>query len=174
MTLHSPASLKLLFLALAFSLPVAKFAIAHADENLIPVNAQGSTHLSLANERISVTISVKKLGRTFPYDNALFWGGDLGEPPPNFVSAIQIKDPNVDMFVPLSAYCDLGDVHRASIQETSRGFDLYLYGGDTATSYEAKLEFAGGFLVRRTVSLNEFPKTSREVTRYWFPPRTGE
>ena len=147
--------------------------IANADDQLHPVNSQGPTYLSLVHPKVRVTLWLSKVGASFPYRNALFWGGDVGEPPADFVSAIDIRDGSLDMFVPLSAYSDLGDVRRASLSESSHGFVLRLYGGDTATSYEAKLEFKNDFLARRTVSSNEFPDTSREVTRYWFPPRTG-
>lgn len=174
MTLRASHSHIAICLILTLFVLCASLAVAHADENMVTVESEGHTHLTLIHPRIDLTVWVTKLRQGFPYRNALFWGGDLGEPPPNFVSEIQIKDASLDMFVPLSAYSDLGDVHRASIRKTPRGFTLILYGGDTATSYEADLQFADGFLVRRTVSLNDFPDTRREVTTYRFPPRTGE
>lgn len=173
MTLRTSVN-RLAFL-LALPLLYASLTIANADESMIRVNTEGGpTQLHLTHPKIDVTIRVKKLGGDFPYKNALLWGGDLEEPPPNFVSEIKIKDADLDMFVPLSAYSDLGDVHRASIHKTSRGFKLIIYGGDTATSYEADLEFSDGFLVGRKVSLNAFPDARRETTKYRFPPRTGE
>jgi len=49
---------------------------------------------------------------------------------------------------------------------------IEVYDGDT--SYDAKLGFEGGCLVRRTVALREFRLQRREETSYSFPKRTGK
>ncbi|MEA3197013.1 MAG: hypothetical protein QOF32_1065, partial [Gammaproteobacteria bacterium] len=77
------------------------------------------------------------------------------------------------IFVPLSAYSDLGDVKSASLDPTTHGFTLNLHGGNTATSYDATLIFDQERLMSRTVTLREFPER-RERDSYSFPKRSRE
>lgn len=148
---------------------------ARAAEPLQAVNPDGATKLGLKHPAASIILWTKKLGSTFPYKNALLWGGDVGELPEDVVSSIQVQAASVgEIFVPLSAYADLGDVKFASLNPIANGFILGLHGGETATSYDAKLVFKNGFLVSRIITLRENPQESREETTYSFPKRTGE
>lgn len=137
----------------------------------------GRTDLVLTRpgmKSVRVALWLTKIGNTFPYKDALLWGGDVDVLPQQVVSAVEVSDGDQMIFVPLSAYGDLGDVKLASLDPTARGFTLNLHGGATATSYDAKLSFEGGFLVSRSVAAREFPQQVREQTNYSFLKRTGE
>lgn len=163
---------RIVFLLACLALPVLG---AQAAEPLQAVNPDGPTKLILKGPAASVTLWIKKLSSAFPYKNALLWGGDVGELPEDVVSAVQVQAARVgEIFVPLSAYADLGDVKFASLEPTAYGFILRLHGGETATSYDAELVFRNAFLVSRAVTLRENPQESREETTYSFPKRTGE
>jgi len=137
--------------------------------HLHKVIADGSTHLSLGHPNVQVTLQTAKVPNDFFYKNALFWGAETGFLPPNLVRALRVREDSQELFVPLSAYSDLGDIHRASLRPSPHGFILSLYGGETATGYVAALRFANGYLVSRAVSSDEFPQSAREETRYSFP-----
>lgn len=133
------------------------------------VSREGSTYLSLSHPNVQVTVRTAKVPNDFFYKHALFWGAETGFLPPNLVSAIRVREGSQELFVPLSAYSDLGDIHRASLRPSPHGFILSLYGGEVATGYVAALRFANGYLLSRVVSSNEFPQSDREETRYSFP-----
>lgn len=174
----SPQSLKarsaLLLASLACTVLVA--VAARAAEAVSEAKPEGSTELrlTLSGRSVQVVLWLTHIGTGYPYKDALLWGGDVGELPQRIVSSIEIHDGAEMVFVPLSAYGDLGDVKSASLEPTSHGFVLNLHGGNTAASYDARLTFEADYLVARTVTLREFPKQRREDTRYSFPKRTGE
>lgn len=148
-----------------------------AAEALHAVKPEGSTELifkASSGNIIRVVVSQTQLGVSYLYKDALLWGGDVGEPPPLVLSSIRIRVNNEKVFVPLSAYSDLGDVKSASLDSTEAGVTLNLHGGETATSYDATFNFSGGYLVSRTVRLREFPDERWEKTHYSFPKRAHE
>jgi len=143
-----------------------------ASDVIHPLNADGATELSFkdaSGEAIVVTIKQSKLDGSYFYRNALLWGGDVGAPPQSAVSDFQVRRGKQAMFVPLSAYGDLGDVMSMSFGLIARGFRVSLHGGNTAASYDATLFFERGVLVRREVRLRELPDERWEKTLYGFP-----
>ncbi len=145
---------------------------SYAATNTQVINSTGRTELKLTrtnDDVVKISILQIELKDGFPYKDALLWGGEVGQPPQAVLSSIQITEKNKTIFVPLSAYADLGDVKAASLKPTKRGFELALYGGNTATSYDAILIFSQGYLVSRTVRLVEFPDEALERTIYSFP-----
>jgi hypothetical protein len=150
-----------------------KAPVVTAAETLSPIKSEGSTELTY--EAPSGTIVRVKISQTrldlssFPYKDALLWGGDVGEPPQTVLSSIQITQNRKTVFVTLSAYSDLGDVTFASLEPTTEGFALHLHGGNTAASYDATLSFTQGYLRTRAVRLREFPDERWEKTSYSFP-----
>jgi hypothetical protein len=145
---------------------------SHAASIAQTINPDGRTELTLTKSNddvVRIAISQIKLGDSFPYKDALLWGGEVGQPPQAVLSSIQIKEKDKTIFVSLSAYADLGDVKVASLKPTTHGFELALHGGNTATSYDAMLVFSRGYLVSRTVRLVEFPDEALEKTTYSFP-----
>jgi hypothetical protein len=140
------------------------------------IKPDGRTDLALTRpgmKPVRVALWLEKVETSFPYKDALLWGGDVGVLPLEVVGSIEVYDGDQMIFVPLSAYGDLGDVKLASVDPTARGFALNLHGGATASSYDAKLSFEGGYLVSRSVASREFPQQVREQTSYLFLKRTG-
>lgn len=163
------------FLLLLFLPPFVSPVIAH--DVLHALNPTGSTEFSfndVSGGPITVTVTQLKLDSSYPYRNALLWGGDIGRLPQSVVSAIQIQKGKETIFVPLSACGDLGDVKSVSFNPIARGFRVSLHGGNTAASYDATLFFEGGVLRRRDVRVRELPDERWEKTIYAFPRRTQE
>jgi hypothetical protein len=96
------------------------------------------------------------------------WGGEDVEPPQTVVSQLTVVVGGHDVFVPLSAFADLGSPRTVEVKVTRRGFDLIIAGGDASASYRALLAFQGRELTRRKVQHGEFPKEAWEDTRYKF------
>jgi hypothetical protein len=99
---------------------------------------------------VQIEISQAKLDlSSFPYKGALLWGGDVDELPQTVLTSIHITQNRKAVFVPLSAYSDMGN-------------------GGTASGYDATFSFSHGFLKTRTVRNREFPDETWEETRYSF------
>jgi hypothetical protein len=153
------------------SLLIGVSAGAVAGEKLSAIKVEGSTKLI---ERVSggnvvhLEIRQAKLDISFPYKGALLWGGDVDELPQTVLTSIQISKNEKALFIPLSAYGDLGDIKFASLEPTKKGFALHLHGGNTATGYDATLVFSHGYLESRLVRLREFPDDRWEKARYSF------
>ena len=151
---------------------VGKPTGATAADLLSAMKPEGSTELTYKAPNgniVRVEILQTKLDSSFPYKDALLWGGDVGEPPQTVLTSIQISQNKKPVFVTLSAYSDLADVKFASLEPTKEGFALHLRGGNTATSYDATFNFSHGYLSTRTVRGREFPDERWEKTRYSFP-----
>jgi hypothetical protein len=143
-----------------------------AHDVLHPLNPVGSTELSFDDSRsgsIRVTILQSELGDSYSYADALLWGGDVHALPQHFVHEIRIQRNNKPIYIPLSAYGDLGDVMSVSFGSSTHGFRLSLHGSDTARSYDATLYFERGVLIRRDVRLRELPGERWEKTTYGSP-----
>jgi len=110
-----------------------------------------------------------KTGESAPYKGALLWGGDIDVIPTYVLSSVAVHERDESIFVPMSAYGDLGDVKFGSVEATKGGFVIKLHGGGTATGYDATLTFHRGYLVSRAVRSREFPNERNEVTTYAFP-----
>lgn len=145
-----------------------------AVEVLQTVALEGNTELRLdrlAGRSLTVVITQARIAGSYPYKDALLWGGDVGELPKTVITAIRIDYGGEAVFVPVSAFGDLGDVQRASLTPERRGFALRLHGGNTAASYDATLRFDYSYITSRTVRLREFPDQSWEKTTFSFPKR---
>jgi hypothetical protein len=171
------------FLAKAFGqtlwIQVCLFLATSALAADIPqaVKSEGSTSLRLrtsTGDEVTVILTQTKVGASYPYKDALMWGGDVGEPPQSILASVQILSGRETIFLPLSAYGDLGDVRSASLEKNAQGFTLSLHGGDAAAAYDATFSFSRGYLASRLVALREFPDQRREKTNYSFPARTSE
>jgi hypothetical protein len=148
---------------------------AFAGDVLQAVNAAGTTEFSfkdVSGAPITVTVTQLRVDSSYPYHNALLWGGDIGELPQSVVSEVRVLKGGKTIFVPMSAYGDLGDVKSLSFDSIKRGFRVSLHGGNTAASYDATLFFEGGVLTRREVRVRELPDERWEKTTYSFPGRS--
>lgn len=94
------------------------------------------------------------------------WGGEDATAPPTLIASIVVRSGTDKLFVPLSAYSDLGDPRRISLKPTAAGFELAIAGGDAGVAYNAVLVFEKGWLTRRRVAHGEFPDEAWEETQY--------
>ena len=75
------------------------------------------------------------------------------------------------IFVPRSAFGDLGDVFRTEIAAREGGAVLTLYGGDASESYIARIAFDATRVTRRTLSPATEPDQPTQETAYFVTPR---
>lgn len=97
------------------------------------------------------------------------WGAE-NACPKTFISALEITAGGKALFVPLSAFVDLGNPRAVQIylRKGKGSFAVVLTGGDAATSYSATLEFQSDHLNIREVHHGEFPSEAWERTHYKF------
>lgn len=96
------------------------------------------------------------------------WGAE-DECPRQIIKKLIVFVANEKLFVPRSAFADLGNPERYIVKITSKGFDLYIYGGDAATSYVAKLRFSSNKIKTRKVESGENRESAWEETKFSFP-----
>src|SRR6185369_545721 len=131
-----------------------------------------NSHLSDGTP-VKVEVQTKNVSSQYPYKNAFMWGGDMqGEGkvlmPKTVITTINVQIGKQKNFVPLSAYCDLGDPHQATLEKAEHGFKLIIIGGETASLYKAELVFNNEYIQRRKVTNSEFPDEVWEETIYSF------
>ncbi|MEW6108482.1 MAG: hypothetical protein AB1632_04830 [Nitrospirota bacterium] len=83
---------------------------------------------------------------------------------------MEVKVGGESIFIPLSAFADLGNPRSVNIESGKRKnrFAVVLNGGDAATSYTARFDFRDNILSERVVRHGEFPDQSWEKTTYKF------
>ena|ERR1700723_885942 len=122
--------------------------VSSATDALTTVKSEGSTELTYkapSGNIVRIEISQSKLDlSSFLYQDALLWGGDVGQLPHTILSSIQISQNRKTVFVTLSAYSDLGDVKFASLEPAKEGFDLHLYGATRRLRMTQHLAFRRG------------------------------
>ena len=119
----------------------------------------------------SVSVSVVTIERPqeFPYSKSYTWGGDDTTSPTRIIKKVIVLRNGQSLFIPLSAYADLGSPRRISLLKlSSHGFRLVVSGGDAAGSYDAILDFKKNEISRRRVVSGEFPKEVWEETTFSF------
>jgi hypothetical protein len=102
------------------------------------------------------------------FDGGFRWGGEGDTMPTTLIKSIIVQSEEKQLFVPLSAYSDLGDPHKISLKRNTAGFEITITGGDAGGSYNAVLVFEGGWLTYRRVAHGEFPDQAWEETRYFY------
>lgn len=129
-----------------------------------------SKELVVESGGISVKVTVSPLPEFPPYNVPSSWRwGSENSCPRAFVGALEVKVMGMPVFVPLSAFADLGNPRDVRIEShNGNGFAVILTGGDAATSYTASLEFRDNLLSERMVRHGEFPDQSWERTLYKF------
>ena len=129
------------------------------------------TELSAEYGRINVKFLVTAFHEPQVCKAALSWRwGVENACPKTLIGAVEVKVNTEQVFVPFSAFADLGNPRTVQI-EGRKGDDRFaviVIGGDAATSYKATLEFRKGFLLERIVRNGEFPAESWERTIYKF------
>lgn len=135
------------------------------------VGSEGVTQLTITlsnGANVEVVLHQAKVNDSYPYKHGMLWGGDDMELPQAILTSIDVQVGKKQIFVPLSAFSDLGEVKSASLEIISKGFNLRLHGGNTAASYDATLTFKRGHLRNKKVTLREFPEQRWENTIYSF------
>ena len=140
-------------------------------------NGKAQLKVKFSNSHIiDVEISTSIVGPTLPFAGSFEWGGDEVFHPKDFISSFKVNVDNEVVPVPLSAFIDLGNPYKISIQETDKGFEVTIIGGDAAVGYRSIYSFekldGDIFLRRRKVVHLEFPEESWEETTYSSPLKT--
>jgi hypothetical protein len=155
--------LTVLALLISFSAESA-FAL---DANFATGIAKASLALG-ASDSVSVLVETIEPSSDFAYSKAYAWGGDETTPPKKIIKTITVLKNGQNLFIPLSAYADLGNPNKISLSKLPRGFRLTISGGDAAGSYDARLDFKKNEISRRRVASGEFPKEVWEETTFSF------
>jgi hypothetical protein len=138
------------------------------DANLEGNVAKASMVLG-ASDMVSVSVETIETPNGYAYSKAYMWGGDETTPPKKIIKAITVLMNGQMVFIPLSAYCDLGNPLKISLEKIPvHGFRLIITGGDAASSYSALLDFKNNEISRRKVISGEFPKEVWEATTFSF------
>jgi hypothetical protein len=117
---------------------------------------------------INIKIQRGSILSNFPYKGAFMWGGDIDELPQTVILTIDIKLGKEKIYIPLSAYSDLGDPKQVSLVKELHSIKLIIRGSDAGGSYKAILVFENGYIIRRKVMHMEFPDEVWEETVYSF------
>lgn len=116
---------------------------------------------------VVVIVKTEKYSDHVPYKNGGWWGTELLKPR-FLITEVEIFVNKDKIFVPLSAYCDLANPQKLSLDTTEKDFLLSIYGGETATAYKAELRFNKLSFQKRKVFHREFPQEAWEETVYSF------
>ena len=128
------------------------------------------TELNAKAGPISVNATKSTFSGSFECKAASSWRwGAENKCPGSYISSMEVNIDNNPVFIPLSAFADLGNPREIRIETyTEKKFAIILIGGDAATSYTAKLDISNGLLIERLVSHGEFPDGAWEKTLYKF------
>jgi hypothetical protein len=108
-------------------------------------------------------------GGDCPSANSWRWGSEW-ECPQRRISALEVAFEKQAVFIPYSAFSDLGNPGSIQIERSAKdtSYSIKIRGGDAATSYSAVLKFKSGLLLERIVRSGEFPSDAWEKTIYKF------
>ena len=155
----------------AFALLFALFYVAPSFAVVTSLE-DGSAEASLsfgASDSVSISVETIEIPNGYAYSKAYMWGGDETSPPKTIIKAITVLRNDQTVFIPLSAYVDLGNPRTIALEKLpARGFRLTIRGGDAAGSYSAMLDFKKAEISRRKVVSGEFPKEVWEETTFSF------
>ena len=138
-------------------------AAAEVKDGVTALSAQGADGAA-----IEVKITTVRPLPDFLFRSKYIWGGGENEPPALLVGSIDVAVGGEQVFVPLSAFSDLGSPKMASLKISANGFEVVIIGGDAGGAYDATFTFDGSWLVQRRVSSREFPDEAWEETKYSF------
>src|ERR1035437_5082531 len=116
------------------------------------------TKVDIGNGTTAVTVITAEMQTSYIYKKAFTWGGDIDSPPKSIIANIIVSENKQNVFVPLSAYADLGDPRHIELKSSDGGYQLRIVGGDAAGSYTAILTFNSHGITHRKVISGEFPE----------------
>jgi hypothetical protein len=93
--------------------------------------------------------------------------------PCSLTSQLKIFWNDSEVFVPRSAYADLGDISTAQLSVANGRMILAIRGGDASEGYIAKLEFNKERVVMRSLYSAEDTSHPLEVSRYYVVSASG-
>ena len=128
---------------------------------------------ALSAKHADISVSVKVIasadGVCLHDASSYVWGSE-GTCPKNRISGIEVTRAGKALFVPISAFADLGNPSKVTLKKptNSKYFTVLVSGGDAGTSYQAKLTFGALYLKQRRVESSSFPEDAFEVTNFKF------
>jgi hypothetical protein len=118
---------------------------------------------------VHVTVATIEPTDNYTYRTAYTWGADDTSPPKNIIKTVTVSREGQTVFVPLSAYVDLGNPVKIDLQNLpAHGFRIIILGGDAAGSYKAVFDFNKNGIYHRKVTSGEFPKEVWEESHFSF------
>jgi hypothetical protein len=156
--------------ALAFVLSIS--ALSHAQKTVsTAVTANGETRLVLG----AATVTVRTRETPTPKQDEMHdnrWSACTGARVPCLLTEFfQIRVNGKPIYVPYSAFADLGDMGSLTLQRLEGKYVLTIGGGDAAGSYLAKLTFDSTRVIARVVAPGEDRTQPSERTTYYNPKR---
>lgn len=155
--------------------PIVLLTAAAAGHSMGRVKPSGETVLARVQGGLNVQVTFKTHEvplspgfRRDPYDQST--SCTASRRPCSLVDSIQIAVNGKRVFVSRSAFSDLSDISRASIQVGNKILNLIIDGGDGAESYIVRLEFNKNSVTRRTLASGLEPNRPVQVTRYYWLP----
>jgi hypothetical protein len=133
------------------------------------VNDSAELNSTMSNgKQINVLAKKVALPIDFPYKKAFMWGGDEIKMPSSVLVEMNLKIEDEKIYIPFSAFSDLGNPKQIFIEINKDEFTIVINGGDASTSYKAILFFKSNCIYRRKVILSEFSNQVWEETNYSF------
>lgn len=118
---------------------------------------------------VKASVKTIEMPKDYPYGRAYMWGGDDTSSPKHIIKKISISVNGQLIYIPLSAFSDLGNPAQIGLKKlSSDSFRLIINGGNAAGSYSAMLDFRGSEIYQRKVVSGEFPKEVWEKTIFSF------
>jgi hypothetical protein len=124
-----------------------------------------------SGKQVHVTVVVGLQEQTALWANRM-WGSEEAFPVTRHVTDLRIVWADSVVWIPLSAYSDLGQPESVEFVKATNGVSFSVRGGETATGYEAQFFLDRGVLVRRRVRSSEMPEFSEE-TKYSGPVQSN-
>jgi hypothetical protein len=119
--------------------------------------------------RLLVNVGQSRADEECRSANSWRWGVEQACPA-KIISSITLEFRGKQVFVPYSAFSDLGNPASISVEldPTGNKYSIKILGGDAATSYVALLKFKSDVLLEKIVRHGEFPDGAWEKTVYKF------
>jgi len=118
-------------------------------------------------KKVKIELKKEKISQNYPYKNAVIWGTIKGMPT-DLIAEITIIEDHKNIFIPLSAYSDLGNLNNASLKIAGNAYHVIIEGGDAGGGYKAIISIEKGKIKQRQVDDLEFEGVIGEKTTYSF------
>lgn len=126
-----------------------------------------STVLNNITAKATIITSLKST--TCKAADSWMWGSEQSCPK-NIIETFEVQKGNEKIFIPISAFTDLGNPQKLIIEQNKPDdvFTITIVGGDASVSYAAALNFKDGYINEKIVRHGEFPNEVWEKTTYKF------